>query len=299
MKKMGMYCGEMLSLHMDSDPDIYVLDGDLADSDGAIYIHNHHPNRFIMAGIAEQSMVSIAAGLATVKRKPWVFSFAAFLCYRAYDQIRIGISQGNLNVKLVGSHAGGFSGRNGQTHAAINDVAIMTSLPNMEIWSPACPADLSFAIKQMTGNLKPTYLRLPREPLSDLQGQQETWYWLFPKQRINILVYGITVHIALQVLDLLLTKNLRVGVIVVNRIWPLPDNIMDTLESICTDLIVIEDHYRIGGIGSILSLMRLSCKVHSIGWNLNFTGQSGDYNDVLENFELNPLKISEQILKIN
>ncbi|MBT1695476.1 hypothetical protein KK083_01220 [Fulvivirgaceae bacterium PWU4] len=299
MEKMGMHCGRMLAAHMKNDEKIYVLDGDLADSNGAICVHQQHPERFIMAGIAEQSMVSVAAGMASVQLKPWVFSFAAFLCYRAYDQIRIGLSQAKMNVKLVGSHAGGFTGRNGQTHAAINDIAVMASLPNIHIWSPACKGDLAYAMDRMLKDEHPTYLRLPREPLGDLPSEPKEWYWLKPARRVTLVATGLSVHIALQVHKLLSKMNMEVGVINVNKIVPLPESLLHSINALCTEIIVIEDHYQVGGLASMLSIHRLSCRIHAKGWGMNFTGQSGDYEEILHHYDLNPHRICQEVLTLN
>ena len=91
--RLGDRCGQLLADLAEVDERIRVLDGDLADSDGSIHFARRHPDRFIMAGIAEQSMVSVAAGMASCGLRPFVFSFAAFLAFRAYDQIRICIGQ--------------------------------------------------------------------------------------------------------------------------------------------------------------------------------------------------------------
>ena len=294
-----MHCGRLLAAYMKNDQNIFVLDGDLADSDGAICIQREHAERFIMAGIAEQSMVSVAAGMASVHLKPWVFSFAAFLCYRAYDQIRIGLSQARMNVKLVGSHAGGFTGRNGQTHAAINDIAVMASLPNMHIWSPSGKADLSYAMACMLKDHHPTYLRLPRQPLGDLPSQPRDWYWLKPAQRITLIATGLSLHIAWQVQMLLAEMDMQVGVINVNKIAPIPESLLHAINKSCTEIVVIEDHYRVGGLASMLSMHGLSCRIHAKGWSMNFTGQSGDYEDILYHYELNPHRIAQEILTLN
>ncbi len=294
-----MHCGRMLAAYMNDDPNVYVLDGDLADSNGAICVHHQHPDRFIMAGIAEQAMVSVAAGLASVQLKPWVFSFAAFLCYRAYDQIRTGLSQANMNVKLVGSHAGGFTGRNGQTHAALNDIAVMGSLPNMHIWSPACRGDLAYAMECMLQDEHPTYLRLPREPMGDLPAQPQEWYWLKPARRVTLLGTGLSVHIALQVHKLLAEMNVEVGVINVNKLVPLPDSLLRAINAPGTEVVVVEDHYQAGGLASMLSMQRLSSRIHSAGWSMSFTGQSGDYEDILHHYDLNPHRICQKVLTLD
>src|SRR5438309_3445548 len=96
-------------------PDLLVLDGDLANSTRADILHDAYPDRFLEMGIAEQNMVGVAAGLATVGFGPWVVSFAAFIANRDLDQVRVVVAQPNLNVKLVGAYSGLFTGSTGKT----------------------------------------------------------------------------------------------------------------------------------------------------------------------------------------
>lgn len=162
-QQLAKVCGSYLVTKASSNSSIYVLDGDLADSDGAEIFAESLPERFIACGIAEQNMVSVAAGLASLQCRPWVFSFSAFLCYRAYDQIRVGISQTNLPVTLIGSHSGGCGGRNGKTHLALNDIAVMASLPGIHIWAPADSLDTKLAVDTILSKDHPAYIRFPRE----------------------------------------------------------------------------------------------------------------------------------------
>jgi transketolase C-terminal domain/subunit len=120
--RLGDCCGQELARLADQDDRIWALDGDLGDSDGALHFARRHSRRFVMAGIAEQTMVSLAAGMASCGKRPWVFSFAAFLCYRAYDQIRVCLSQADQPVTLVGSHSGGCTGHNGCSHSTERSV---------------------------------------------------------------------------------------------------------------------------------------------------------------------------------
>src|SRR5258705_2471990 len=172
--KLADYAGKYLAALAEQDERIYVLDGDLADSDGAIHFAEKQPERFIAAGIAEQNMVSFAAGMASEGLRPFVFSFAAFLCYRAYDQIRMCVSQARQPVALVASHATGLSGRNGKSHAAFNDLALLLSLPHIDVWAPAEEGELENALE--TSLVRPcgSYIRLPRTCCSNLTVQSRT-----------------------------------------------------------------------------------------------------------------------------
>src|SRR5205085_12498689 len=138
MVRLGQAVANRVAALASVDRRIWVIDGDLGDSYGVDDLATRNRSiRFIQAGIAEQTMVAVAGGIAACGLRPWVFSFAAFLCCRAYDQIRICVSQTELPVVLIGSHAGGCNGINGKTHSILNDVAIMSTLPNINVWAPA------------------------------------------------------------------------------------------------------------------------------------------------------------------
>src|SRR5579875_1151913 len=116
--------GETLVELADHYPDLLLLDGDLANSTRADILNNARPDRFLEMGIAEQNLVGVAAGLATVGFVPWVSSFAAFIASRDLDQIRVVVAQPNLNVKLAGGYSGLLTGSTGKTHQEVEDLAI-------------------------------------------------------------------------------------------------------------------------------------------------------------------------------
>jgi transketolase len=216
MKRLADQCGTELAAIAERDERIWALDGDLADSDGAVHFAQQHPERFLMAGIAEQNMVSVASGMASIGLKPWVFSFAAFLCYRAYDQIRVCVCQARQPVVLVGSHAGGQSGRNGKTHSALNDLALMLSLPRLDVWSPADFQDVDFAVRSLVENPRPAYLRLGRPLVREdvpLLGQAAPHRWLRQCQRIALVSTGVASTWALEAAGVLETQGIEVGLL--------------------------------------------------------------------------------------
>jgi transketolase len=279
-----------------ADEKIVVLDGDLADSDGAHHFASEHPNRFLMAGIAEQNMVSVAAGMATVGMRPFVFSFSAFLCYRAYDQIRVCLSQSNQPVVLVGSHAGGLAGRNGKTHAAINDLALMLSLPAFHVWCPADVPDVDFAINQALLVSRPAYIRLPRIQVSEsdsLGGEAAPTRWIRPARSVSIVSTGIGSRWALEVADILAARGLQVGILHCLQLRPLP-SLEGELNS--TDLIVtVEDHYCFGGLGSLIAQIFPRKPRIAFGWDSEFTGKSGSDEDLRQHHGLASAYIALEI----
>src|ERR1700686_1786825 len=118
-------------------PNLVVLDGDLANSTRADIFAAAVPERFLQMGIAEQNMVGVAAGLATVGLIPWLSTFAPFLAKRAIDQVRVVVAQPRLNVKLAGGYSGILTGRTGKTHQSVEDLAAFRAMPGMAVIAPA------------------------------------------------------------------------------------------------------------------------------------------------------------------
>ena len=299
MRKLGDDCGSYLAEKAESQESIWVLDGDLADSDGAEQFSARCPNRFVQAGISEQCMVSAAAGMASCGIRPWVFSFAAFLCYRAYDQIRVGLSQTQLPVTLIGSHAGGCGGRNGKTHIALNDVAVISTLPNMDIWGPADGNDVRLAVDSILSANGPNYIRLPRTPLPLLSGKPAIARWIGSPTPVALVTHGLATHWALEVQELLASNGVNVGVLHVNKLWPL-DYILECglLDQVRCAL-VLEDHAVLGGLGSLLRHIGYKGQMKQLGWPLGWSGQSGADNDLRQAAKLTVSDIVGEIEKLD
>src|SRR5215203_2385732 len=145
-------------------PELVVLDGDLANSTKADIFAAAYPDRFIETGIAEQNMIGVAAGLATVGFVPWISTFAAFIAKRALDQIRIVVAQPHLNVKLCGSYSGILTGKTGKTHQSVEDIAIFRAMPGVVTLAPADGHELRAMMFSMMEYDGPMYLRLTRDP---------------------------------------------------------------------------------------------------------------------------------------
>ena len=292
--RLGDHCGRFLAQLADCNPDICVLDGDLADSDGAIWFAQRYPSRFFMAGIAEQNLVSIAAGLASCGLRPFVFSFAAFLCYRAYDQIRMGLSQSRERVTLVASHSGGATGRNGSSHAALNDLALIGSLPGLTVWCPADKADVEFAIQSVLSHSSPAYLRLPRVPTPELPGAAAPFRWLYPATPASIVSTGYATHWAIAARNLLAERGIELGLLHWAQIDPTPAGFTEEISQL-ERCVVIEDHYSIGGIASRITSLGFGGGVTAIGWPSTWIGCSGVDAEVLAANKLSTEHIAERI----
>ena len=141
---------------------VVVLDADLAHATKSLNFQKKCPERFFNMGITEADMIGTAAGLATCGKIPFASTFAVSATGRAFDQIRNSVCYPNLNVKIVGTHSGISIGEDGRTHQAIEDIALMRSLPNMTIIHPADDVEARLAVLAVTQYNGPVYLRLSR-----------------------------------------------------------------------------------------------------------------------------------------
>lgn len=296
MRRLGGVVGAALARRAERDRTVWVLDGDLADSDGADQFAVHHPQRFLNCGIAEQNMVSVAAGLALKGQRPFVFSFAAFLCYRAYDQIRVGVSQTGTSVTLIGSHAGGLSGRNGKTHTALNDITVMASLPNMQLWSPAVAQDIDHILAVLLAQQGPAYIRLPRAEVPDLALPFAPVRWIGKPSRVAFVTTGIATHWALAACKLLAARGIKASVLDIVRVSPIDQEGLRRAATDITVAIVVEDHHPLGGLASQLRTAGLDCPIVHRCWPADWSGQSGTDAELKAAFGLDADALVELLL---
>jgi transketolase len=264
-----------------TDDSLWILDGDLGDSygldDAAVQPLS---NRFIQAGIAEQAMVTVAAGLASCGARPWVFSFASFLCSRAYDQIRVAVSQTGLPVALVGSHAGGCTGPNGKTHAMLNDLALMASLPNLDVWAPADCREATEIVGQILSTNRPAYIRLPRDAQQPVTGTTSTVWCLGEPDGFAIVSTGLGTQWAVSATRRCADRGIDVPLIHVGQIAPFPTNeVAEKLRNV-REILVVEDHYEFGGLATLLRQHFPSVRTCSAAWPSSWTGASGASGDL-------------------
>jgi len=299
LSRLNDICATYLSQKAYEDEYIWVLDGDLADSDGADKFLSEHKNRFINTGIAEQTMISMAAGMCACGLKPWVFSFAAFLCYRAYDQIRVCISQTGLPVTLVGSHSGGCVGKNGKTHTAINDICCMASLPGFEIWSPADSKDVLLAIETIGKRHAPSYIRLPRDPVADMNGISEEIRWIDTPNPIAIVSHGLATQWALATRSVLKEQfGIPIGILHLSKVWPHSKDTLLSYLSMCSHIFILEDHIKFGGLAASLKNLNLKAEIHNYGWPNSWPGQSGSSSELRQLHGLLPEQLARDIILV-
>ncbi|MCL2148786.1 MAG: transketolase family protein, partial [Methanomassiliicoccaceae archaeon] len=156
------YYGKALAELAASDPDVVVLDADLADSTKTSEFRKAAPERFIEVGIAEQNMIGVASGLAVSGKTVFASTFAVFATGRCWEQIRLAVAYPRLNVKVVATHCGISVGEDGASHQALEDIALMRALPNMTVVSPADAYEAYAATMAIAAFDGPVYMRLGR-----------------------------------------------------------------------------------------------------------------------------------------
>ena len=211
-----------------SDERIIALDADLASCTGSNDFQGCYPNRHFNVGIAEANMVGIAAGLATAGKVPVCHSFAAFSTGRCYDQVRNSVAYPELNVKIVGSHAGVTVGEDGATHQCIEDIALMRVVPHMTIIVPCDANETREAVKAMLQLEGPCYIRTGRMPVETVTQAIPGYSFTLGKgvllkqgTELSIIATGLMVQEALHAAKQLETKGISARIIDMHTIKPL------------------------------------------------------------------------------
>jgi transketolase len=238
--------------------DVVVLDADLYNSTRSILFGRRFPERFLDVGIAEQDMVSMAAGLAASGLVPYCHSFGVFLTGRCYDQIRTQVCYPALPVKLCGSSAGLTHGPDGASHQALEDISLMRGLPNMTVIVPADDIETRQATLAAADIPGPVYLRVGRYPVPRLFGPEYSFrlgqiYRLRDGWDVVVLATGHMVWKALETADLLAHAGIGARVVNVSTIKPLDADAVVREMAGMRYAFTVEEHNIIGGLGSAIA----------------------------------------------
>ena len=285
--------------------DIVVLDADLSASTQTKFFAKRYPERFFDVGIAEQDMVSTAAGLALTGKIPFAAAFAVFITGRAYDQVRMSVCYQKANVKLIGTHGGITVGEDGATHQALEDISLMRGLPGMEVIVPADCRECEQVLEYAVSSKCPVYIRIARNSLPDIYTED----YVFNPRKAVVIKEGADVTLisngdvlaeALKASDILANKNIKAEVISVPVVKPLDkETVIKSVQK--TKLAVtIENHSVYGGLGSAVCealAENYPSKVCRIGINDTF-GQSGDANSLVKFYGLDGESIANRVLEI-
>ncbi len=246
-------------LHLgETNPRVVVFDADLSQSTTTAWFADKYPDRFFDAGIAEQNMLGMAAGMSLMDKIPFVSTYGVFVAGRAWDQIRTTICYSNLNVKIGGMHGGVSVGPDGATHQALEEIAIMRVLPKMTVLSP-CDYHESFratlAAAQMPG---PVYLRFGREPVPVITRPDDPFtigkaiVWRDGKD-VALIATGHMVYHAMLAAQKLAGEGIEALVLNVHTIKPLDVDAVTEAASLCGCVVTCEEHQTTGGLGGAVA----------------------------------------------
>jgi len=247
--------GETLAALGRDNRDIVVLDADLSKSTMTQYFGREFPDRFFDCGVAEQNMIGIAAGLAWSGKIPFASTFAVFAPGRCFDQVRVSIAQPRLNVKLVVTHAGITVGEDGISHQAIEDLALIGSLPGFTVIVPADAVETAQAVKYVAATRGPFYIRLcrPKSPL--VFGDK---YLFIPGKAVTmrqgkdatVIAIGLLVAAALEAAQNLKQEGIDCRVLNMSTFKPIDESAIIGAAVDTGAIVTAEEHLEHGGLGS-------------------------------------------------
>lgn len=253
---------------MEVNNKIVLVEADLAKANGTWALREKYPDRVFEAGIAEQNMVAMAAGLASYGYIPVCGSFTAFTTRRACDQIAISVAYAGMNVKLLGTDEGIAAELNGGTHMSVEDIAVMRSIPNLVIYSPSDTVEFAKAIPQLIAYEGPVYIRMQRKEQPVLHDEKEA-FDLFKadlrREGTDVTIMsmgGIMPAEVLKAVELLAERGISAEYINVHTIKPLDEQTLLASMRKTGCVVTCDNHNVIGGLGSAVA--ELAAKCHSV-----------------------------------
>lgn len=285
--------------------DIVVLDADLSKSTKTNDFKSKFSDRFFNVGIAEQNLMGVAAGLANVGKIPFASTFAVFATGRAFEIIRNSICYPKMNVKIAATHAGITVGEDGGSHQSIEDIALMSALPNMTVIVPADHREAMAAVHAAAELKGPVYLRFGRcntEDIFDENYKFEIGKGVEIKSGndVAIIATGMMVQKALKAAEELKKENISARVINISTIKPIDEEIILKAARETKAIITAEEHSIIGGLGAMVSNVvseKNPTIVRKIGIKDTF-GESGTPDELMEKYGLTDKEIVKAVKEV-
>jgi transketolase len=284
--------------------EIVVLDADLSGSTRTNIFAKEFPERFFNFGVAEQNMMATAGGLASCGKIVFVSTFAMFASGRAWDQVRNTVAYNNFNIKIVATHAGISVGPDGASHQALEDVALMRVIPNMNIIVPCDGPQTADALNSAANTNGPFYIRLGRPKVPTIENKGEfklgKGQVIAEGNDITIIADGILVNEALIAIGSLKKKGINARLINLHTIRPIDKDLILKAARETKGIVVCEEHTVIGGLASSIDEVVAEnnpVKVARIGVKNRF-GQSGEPADLLKEYNLTASDIEKAALNI-
>lgn len=303
-------CGAVLGLELPelgkTHENLRVITADLGFAAGLDRFKSANPDKFFNAGIAEQNMIGISAGLAKEGNCVFTTTHAAFLTMRCFEQIRHNLGYLKYNVKLVGISCGIVKGMFGSTHCTLEDIALMRTIPNMTVLSPADGVEAVKMTEALMETDGPAYMRLTGDVNCPMVYQEDYPFEigkgvvLREGRDVAVIAAGTMVSESLRTAEKLKEKGISCTVVDMHTIKPLDTALLDELFSSHDLIVTVEEHSKIGGLGSSVAEYKagLSHAPRQIMLGLPDTfGKTGEYSYLLEHYGLTAAKIADVIEK--
>lgn len=297
--------GKFLANYAKDNKDIVVLDADLSKSTKTADFQNVCPERFFNMGIAEQNLLGVAAGMAASGKIPFASTFAMFAAGRAFEIIRNSICYTKMNVKICATHAGLTVGPDGASHQAIEDIALMRSIPNMTVVNPADGISAEALLKAVAEYNGPVYVRLGRASVPMCYGQDDTFEIGKAKELksgsdVTIIATGIMVDSSLKAAEILKEEGISVCVVDMHTIKPIDAEMIIKVAKETKAIVTAEEHSIIGGLGSAVAeilAVNAPTPMEMVGVKDVF-GESGSPDELLEAYSMTAEDIVEAAKKV-
>jgi transketolase len=290
-----------------NNSNIYLIIGDLGFSIVDEF-KIQFPQRFINAGISEQAMIGLSAGLAMTGKNVFAYSIVPFVTLRCFEQIRNNICYQELPIKLLGVGGGLSYDTAGLTHHALEDIAVMKSLAHMQVIAPGNKHETTMLAKKIINSNKPVYLRLSNTHEDKLMNTNQKLFIgkahiIIPHKKNLIITTGNSLYTGIQVYKQLKSCGIEIGVISMHTIKPLDIDFLKSIEPSIESIFTIEEHSVIGGLGESIGnfiAQNYSKKIifQSFGIQDFYFHEAGSRDYLLEKAGLSPEIITKKILEI-
>ncbi len=299
--------GEALVELGDKNPDIVVLTADLAESTRVKAFAEKFPDRFFQVGVAEQGLVTVAAGMAEAGKIPFTTSYAVFSPGRTWEQIKVTASLNDVPVKIVGAHAGFGASMYGATHESLEDIALMRVIPNMVVVSPCDYQEAKKATMAIAENGRPSYLRLARQTSPMITKQEDAFkigeaVTLYKGEgpQVAIIGTGPVLSEALLAAEELKNIGIETQVINIHTVKPIDDIAITSAARLCGAIVTVEEHQIAGGLGGAVAEVVTQSHIvpmEFVGVKDSFGESAKDYKELWKKFGLTKENIMEAVKK--
>jgi len=288
----------------DLQPDLVVLGGDLNKSTFTYLFGLQYPDRFFDFGPAEQNIVSVAAGLAASGKIPVVSTFAVFGTSRPYDQLRVGVSQPRLNVKVIVTHSGILTGEDGVSAQSIEDIALMCALPEFTVVVPADAVETEQVVRAAVETDGPFYVRLSRPP-TPVVHQDGCNFVLGKAEKMRdgadatIIACGFMVGVSLEAAEKLADSGISCRVINMPTLSPIDEDAIVAAATETGAIVTAEEHFVVGGLGTLVAgVLAREAPTPAESVALRGYAESGHAEELLVKYHLTAADVESAVRKV-